>query len=99
MDLQEIFNLIIAAVPAFTAVVTIFVAFVKIVTSLKNIKNSFDSNTDINKETINKLQQENSDLKEAIKETQKQFNQLARKVSKVIDKIDTGEKDDGEQKN
>ena len=37
MDLQEIFNLIIAAVPAFTAVVTIFVAFVRIVTSLKNI--------------------------------------------------------------
>lgn len=99
MDLQEIFNLIIAAVPAFTAVVTIFVAFVKIVTSLKNIKHSFDSNTDVNKETINKLKQENSDLKEAIKETQKQFNQLARKVSKVIDKIDIGEKDDGEPKN
>lgn len=47
MELQEIYDLIIALVPSASAILTCIITVISVVFKLKNVKKSFDDKTDL----------------------------------------------------
>ena len=93
MTINEIYNLIIAAVPSLTAIVTVFILAARVIAQLVNLKTSIKNNTDISAAQIAALRAENEALKQTVKTTQKQLNQLTRAVSKVLDRIEISDEE------
>lgn len=90
MDIQEIYNLIIASVPAVSSILVVFITFGKIISSLLSIKKSFDDNTNKNTEITQALQLQTDELRKSVNETQKQLKTLVKQVQKTVDRIDDG---------
>lgn len=89
MTWQEIYNIIIASVPALTAILTVLTLTIKLISSLTIIKKSFDTNTETTQATIDELKANNAALQEMIITTQNQLSDLGHSVNKIIDKVDT----------
>lgn len=89
MTWQEIYNIIIASVPALTAILTVLTLAIKLISSLTIIKRSFDTNTETTQATIDELKANNAALQEMIITTQNQLSDLGHSVNKIIDKVDT----------
>lgn len=89
MTINEIYNLIIAAVPSVSAIVSGFIIFAKLFTSFRDMRNGISKKNKELEESVNKLaeivdkqQKEIDDIKDTIKE----LNYTCRKV---IDHVDT----------
>ena len=89
MTWQEIYNIIIASVPALTAILTVLTLAIKLISSLTIIKKSFETNTETTQATIDELKANNAALQEMIITTQNQLSDLGHSVNKIIDKVDT----------
>ena len=89
MTMNEIYNLIIAAVPGVSAIVSGFIIFAKLFTAFRDMRNGISKKNRELEESVNKLaeivdkqQKEIDDIKDTIKE----LNYACRKV---IDHVDT----------
>ena len=91
MSLQEIYNILIAAIPSLTAIVTVLALAVKIITSLVAMKRELTANKEASVATINELKLENQALTEQTKIMQKEIRTLTNNVNRVINKVDTNE--------
>ena len=85
MSIQEIYNLIIAAVPALTAIVTVLTLTIKMVSSLVSLKHSFKDNADAQKAIVDELKAANASLQTQVVETNKTVSALTEQVNKTLE--------------
>lgn len=89
MTMNEIYNLIIAAVPSLSAIVSAFIVFAKLFTSFRDMRNGISKKNKELEESVNKLAEivdrQQKEIDE-VKETIKELNYACRKV---IDHVDT----------
>ncbi len=91
MSLQEIYNLIISTVPSITAILSVAMLAVKLLSTLHQAKRELTLSKEANQATIDELKLENQALSEQTKVLQKEIRTLTNNVNKVINKVDTGE--------
>lgn len=102
MSIQDIYNLIIAAIPAATSIVAIITIAIKMITSAKaataenklileasTLATKLSTETSIT--TINELKVENIALQENLRALQKEVKTLTKLVALVVQKVDTNE--------
>ena len=89
MTMNEIYNLIIAAVPSVSAIVAGFIIFAKLFTAFRDMRNGISKKNKELEDSVNKLAEivdrQQKEIDE-IKETIKELNYTCRKV---IDHVDT----------
>ena len=89
MTMNEIYNLIIAAVPSVSAIVSGFIIFAKLFTSFRDMRNGISKKNKELEDSVAKLAEivakQQKEIDE-IKETIKELNYTCRKV---IDHVDT----------
>ena len=102
MSTQDIYNLIIAAIPAATSIVAIITIAIKMITSARaaaaenklileasTLATKLSTETSIT--TINELKVENIALQENLRSLQKEVRTLTKLVTLVVQKVDTNE--------
>ena len=89
MTINDIYNLIIAAVPSVSAIISAFIVFAKLFTSFRDMRNGISKKNKELEDYVNKLagivDRQQKEIDE-IKETIKELNYTCRKV---IDHVDT----------
>lgn len=80
MDVNTINELIIAVLPALTAVISVVTIAVKILRKFTSLKDEFSSKTDYKEvqKVLSKMYDENLDLKKEIKRLQTQIDRVHR---------------------
>lgn len=80
MDVNTIYELLIAILPALTAVISVVTVAVRILRKFTSLKDEFSSKTDYKEvqKVLSKMYDENMDLKKEIKRLQTQIDRVNR---------------------
>lgn len=80
MDINTIYQLLLAILPALTAVISVVTVAVRILRKFTSLKNEFSSKTDYKEvqKVLSKMYEENMELKKEIKRLQTQIDKVHR---------------------
>lgn len=80
MEINTIYDLLIAIIPALTAVISVVSVAVRILSKFTSLKDEFSSKTDYKElqKVLSKMYDENMDLKKEIKRLQSQIDHVYR---------------------
>lgn len=80
MDINTIYQLLIAILPALTAVISVVTVAVRILRKFTSLKNEFSSKTDYKEvqKVLSKMYEENIELRKEIKRLQTQIDKVHR---------------------
>lgn len=91
MDLQSIYNIIIAAVPSVAAIVTIIATVAKAIKAFRKTDGVYEKRYNYMEDYVRKLEKQNESLMEAVRLNQEQVKQLNKDVYKVINHVNINE--------
>ena len=89
MTMNEIYNLIIAAVPSVSAIVSALIVFAKLFNSFRDMRNGVSKKNKELEESINKLAEIVDRQQKEIDEIKITIKELNYTCRKVIDHVDT----------
>lgn len=80
MDINTIYQLLVAILPALTAVISVVTVAVRILRKFTSLKNEFSSKTDYKEvqKVLSKMYEENMELRKEIKRLQTQIDKVHR---------------------
>ena len=85
MDLQEIYNIIIAAVPSLASIITALILAIKVISSLIDLKHSVHNGSENVNKVVEDLKAANSTLQAQVIETNNAVSEIVEQINKLLD--------------